>query len=196
MSATARRASAAPAPSSITAAPGRRSGCGSRATTRSMRGWPIAAMRSAFTSARIAAAASSGKATAIRRPTGSRSAPLPTRISRRRHRRAGKNRCIAGSGCRPGPRASRRAGREATTMIDTLAYAKHLEENGFERRQAEALAQPTNRYIVPDLATKQDLQVVRQDLTNLETRLLAAIHTTQFQSIGVIAALIGLALAV
>jgi hypothetical protein len=81
-------------------------------------------------------------------------------------------------------------------MIDTLAYTKHLEENGFERRQAEALAQATNRYIVPDLATKQDLQAVRQDLTNLETRLLAAIHTTQFQSIGVIAALIGLALAV
>lgn len=81
-------------------------------------------------------------------------------------------------------------------MIDTLAYAKHLEESGFERRQAEALAEATNRYIVPDLATKQDLQAVRQDLTNLETRLLAAIHTAQFQSIGIIAGLIGLALAV
>jgi hypothetical protein len=81
-------------------------------------------------------------------------------------------------------------------MIDTLAYAKHLEENGFERRQAEALAQATNRYIVPDLTTKQDMQAVRQDLTNLETRLLAAIHTAQFQSIGVIAAMIGLALAI
>ena len=85
-------------------------------------------------------------------------------------------------------------------MIDTLAYAKHLEENGFDRRQAEALAQATNRYIVPDLATKQDLtqeiRAVRQDLTNLETRVLAAIHTAQFQSIGIIAALIGLALAV
>jgi hypothetical protein len=81
-------------------------------------------------------------------------------------------------------------------MIDTLAYAKHLEENGFERRQAEALAEATNRYIVPDLATKQDLQAVRQDLTNVETRLLAAIQTTQFQSIAVIAGLIGLALAI
>jgi hypothetical protein len=88
-------------------------------------------------------------------------------------------------------------------MIDTLAYAKHLEENGFDRRQAEALAQATNQYIVPDLATKQDLQLVRQDLvnlenrmSNLETRLLAAIHTAQFQSIAVIAGLIGLALAV
>jgi hypothetical protein len=85
-------------------------------------------------------------------------------------------------------------------MIDTLAYAKHLEENGFDRRQAEALAEATNRYTVPDLATKQDLtqemRAVRQDLTNLETRLLAAIHTAQFQSIGIIAALIGLALAV
>jgi hypothetical protein len=81
-------------------------------------------------------------------------------------------------------------------MIDTPAYAKHPEENGFDRWQAEALAQATNNYIVPDLATKQDLQAVRQDLTNLETRLLAAIHTAQFQSIGVLAALIGLALAV
>jgi len=88
-------------------------------------------------------------------------------------------------------------------MIDTLAYAKHLEESGFDRRQAEALAQATNQYIVPDLATKQDLQLVRQDLvnlenrmSNLETRLLAAIHTAQFQSIAVIAGLIGLNLAV
>ena len=81
-------------------------------------------------------------------------------------------------------------------MIDTLAYAKHLEENGFDRRQAEALAQATNNYVVPDLATKQDLQAIRQDLVNLETRLLAAIHTAQFQSIGIVAALIGLALAI
>ena len=78
-------------------------------------------------------------------------------------------------------------------MIDTLAYAKHLEESGFDRRQAEALAQATNRYIVPDLATKQDL-------ASLETRLLAAIndaiHKAQIQSIGVIIAAIGLALAI
>jgi len=84
-----------------------------------------------------------------------------------------------------------------------MIYAKHLEESGFDRRQAEALAEATNRYIVPDLATKQDLQLVRQDLVNpdnrmssLETRLLAAIHTAQFQSIAVIAGLIGLALAI
>jgi hypothetical protein len=85
-------------------------------------------------------------------------------------------------------------------MIDTLAYAKHLEDSGFDRRQAEALGEATNRYIIPDLVTKQDLaqeiRSVRQHLTNLETRLLAAIHTAQFQSIGVIAALIGLALAI
>ena len=84
-----------------------------------------------------------------------------------------------------------------------MIYAKHLEESGFDRRQAEALAEATNRYIVPDLATKQDLQLVRQDLVNpdnrmssLETRLLAAINTAQFQSIAVIAGLIGLALAI
>jgi hypothetical protein len=88
-------------------------------------------------------------------------------------------------------------------MIDTLAYAKHLEESGCDRRQAEALAEAKNRYIVPDLATKQDLPLVRQGLVNLdnrmsslETRLLAAIHTAQFQSIAVIAGLIGLALAI
>jgi hypothetical protein len=106
-------------------------------------------------------------------------------------------------------------------MIDTLAYTKHLEESGFDRRQAEALAEAVNRYIVPDLVTKQDLThelglvrqeiagvrqevgsvkqevgSVKQDMVNLETRLLAAIHTAQFQSIGVVAALIGLALAI
>lgn len=110
------------------------------------------------------------------------------------------------------------AGKRHAEMIDTLAYTKHLEESGFDRRQAEALAEAVNRYIVPDLATSQDItqarqdlaqetralrqdlaqetRALRQDLTNLETRLLAAIHTAQFQSIGVVAALIGLALAV
>jgi hypothetical protein len=45
-------------------------------------------------------------------------------------------------------------------MIDTLAYAKHLEDNGVDRRAAEAHAQGLLRFIMPDIATKADLDAL------------------------------------
>ena len=41
--------------------------------------------------------------------------------------------------------------------IDTLGYVKRLEAAGFDRRQAEALAEVLRDEVAPQLATKQDL---------------------------------------
>ena len=53
--------------------------------------------------------------------------------------------------------------------IDTLAYAKALETAGEERRIAEAHAEALTHYILPDLATKEDLKTeierLKHDLT-------------------------------
>lgn len=48
--------------------------------------------------------------------------------------------------------------------IDTLAYTKHLEAAGVDRKTAEAHATGMARHIVPDLATKADLQAAVTDL--------------------------------
>ena len=78
-------------------------------------------------------------------------------------------------------------------MIDTLAYMKHLEAGGFARSQAEALAEATNRYIVPDLATKADLGALE---AKLSATIIAAIHTAQLQSLGILTALLGITIAI
>lgn len=77
--------------------------------------------------------------------------------------------------------------------IDTLAYTKHLEQAGVERAQAEAFAEALHRFVLPDLATKTDLTM---GLDSLEHRLLAAMHTTEIRSLGVIAAMLSLAVAI
>lgn len=52
--------------------------------------------------------------------------------------------------------------------IDTLAYAKELEAAGVARQAAEAHAEALTKHILPDLATKTDLD---QAIGRLETRL-------------------------
>ena len=73
--------------------------------------------------------------------------------------------------------------------IDTLAYTKHLEQAGVERAQAEAFAEALHQFVMPPLATKADLAAV-------EHRLLAALHTTEIRSLGVIAAMLSLSVAI
>ena len=73
--------------------------------------------------------------------------------------------------------------------IDTLAYTKHLEQAGVERVQAEAFAEALHRFVLPDLATKPDLN-------GLEHRLLTAMHTVEMRSLGVIAAMLSLSVAI
>jgi hypothetical protein len=73
--------------------------------------------------------------------------------------------------------------------LDTLAYTKHLEDAGVERRQVEAHAEAINRYLLPELATKTDL-------TGMEQRLVAVfenrLHQVEIRIPGVVAAMLGL----
>jgi hypothetical protein len=56
-------------------------------------------------------------------------------------------------------------------MLDTLKYAKRLQEAGFTPPQAEAQAQALWEAIEGTVATKQDLELLRQEIKELETRM-------------------------
>ena len=49
--------------------------------------------------------------------------------------------------------------------IDTLAYAKHLEGAGIDRRAAEAHAEAMAHHVFPQLASKADLEKAVGDIT-------------------------------
>jgi hypothetical protein len=49
-------------------------------------------------------------------------------------------------------------------MLDTLKYAKRLQEAGFTATQAEAQAQALWEAIEDTVATKQDIALVRQEI--------------------------------
>jgi hypothetical protein len=49
--------------------------------------------------------------------------------------------------------------------VDTLAYVKHLESRGIDRRQAEAHAEAMVNHIFPQLSTKTDIVELKHDLT-------------------------------
>ena len=55
--------------------------------------------------------------------------------------------------------------------FDTLVYAKKLKSVGFTEAQAEALAESQAQFIESRLATKQDIELVRRDMKELETSL-------------------------
>jgi predicted component of type VI protein secretion system len=57
--------------------------------------------------------------------------------------------------------------------IDTLAYVKTLEAAGLDRQAAEAQAEAIVRHILPDLATKADLE---QAIERLERRIDEAVE--------------------
>jgi hypothetical protein len=57
--------------------------------------------------------------------------------------------------------------------IDTLAYAKALEAAGLDRQTAEAQAEAIVRHVLPDLATRSDLE---QAVGRFEHRLDAAVE--------------------
>ena len=73
--------------------------------------------------------------------------------------------------------------------LDTPAYAKHLQDAGVERGQAEAHAGAINRYLLPDPATKVDLAAMEQrSIAAFESRL----HQVEIRMLGVVAAMLGL----
>ena len=55
-----------------------------------------------------------------------------------------------------------------TIAFDTLVYAKRLKSVGFTESQAEALAESQAQLIESRLATKQDIELVRRDMKELE----------------------------
>ena len=55
--------------------------------------------------------------------------------------------------------------------FDTLVYAKKLKSVGFTESQAEALAESQAQLIESRLATKQDIELVRRDMKELEASL-------------------------
>ena len=89
--------------------------------------------------------------------------------------------------------------------FDTLAYMKRLEAGGIARDEAEAHAEAINDYLRPDLATKDDIAILRSEMAMLRSELkseIAALRSdlatfrqdvAQRESgpIGVIAAMLG-----
>src|ERR1700730_9916601 len=57
--------------------------------------------------------------------------------------------------------------------FDSLGYAKHLRDNGVSQPQAEAHAEAARQFIMAELVTRIDLEVVRRDL---DTSLRAVRH--------------------
>ena len=69
-----------------------------------------------------------------------------------------------------------------TIAFDTLAYAKRLKAAGFNEEQAEALATAQAELIDERLATKQDLR-------ELEYRLIIRLGGMMVVAVGIVAAL-------
>ncbi len=71
----------------------------------------------------------------------------------------------------------------STIAFDTLAYAKKLKAAGFNEAQAEALAQAQAELVDERLATKQDLK-------ELEYRLVIRLGTMMMIAVGIVATLV------
>jgi DnaJ-domain-containing protein 1 len=69
--------------------------------------------------------------------------------------------------------------------VDTLAYSKHLEAAGIDRRAAEAQAEALTRYVLPDLVTKADLAATKVELEQAIER---SEHRLTLRVIGIVGA--------
>jgi hypothetical protein len=81
-------------------------------------------------------------------------------------------------------------------VFDTLEYASRLKRAGFTEQQAEAQVQALAAIVNDNLATKQDLlavkQELKQDLRDLEHRLTLRMGTMLSVAVGVVAAFVKL----
>jgi len=80
----------------------------------------------------------------------------------------------------------------ATVTFDMLAYAKKLKAAGFTDQQAEVQAQAFAEIIEERLATKQDIELLRRDMKELEMRLTLRLGGMMAASIAIVAALVKL----
>ena len=58
-----------------------------------------------------------------------------------------------------------------TKTFDTLNYTNRMMKVGFTREQAEEQAEAINEIISNDLATKQDILMLKRDIKKLELKL-------------------------
>ena len=65
-------------------------------------------------------------------------------------------------------------------MIDTLGFTKHLEQAGVDRSTAEAQAEAMNRFVIPQLATKPDLEKLEASLTLRMVAIVATLNGLLF----------------
>ena len=61
--------------------------------------------------------------------------------------------------------------------FDTLGYAKRLRDAGISQQQAEAHAEAAREFVMGELVTRADLQVVKADLQAMKADLHAAMDT-------------------
>ena len=80
----------------------------------------------------------------------------------------------------------------ATLTFDTHAYIKKLEAVGFTEEQAEVQAETLASLINEQLATKQDIELIRRDMKELEMRLTIRLGVMMAASIAIVATLVKL----
>jgi len=80
----------------------------------------------------------------------------------------------------------------ATLTFDTHAYIKKLKAVGFTEEQAEVQAETLSSLINEQLATKQDIELIRRDMKELEMRLTIRLGVMMAASIAIVATLVKL----
>ena len=78
----------------------------------------------------------------------------------------------------------------AGTSFDTLIYAKKLQDAGFNQKQAEAQAEALAAVVDQNLATKQDIELIRRDLKEMESRIVIRLGGMIIVGIGALAVII------
>ena len=74
--------------------------------------------------------------------------------------------------------------------MNTLKYAKNLEEVGFSREQAEMTIGILNEVVESNLATKEDLKDLRHDMQQLKSELIIKLGAMMVTGIAVVSALV------
>ena len=64
-----------------------------------------------------------------------------------------------------------------TYVFDTLGYSKHLRHPGVAMAEADAHAEAARDFIMSEIATRQDMLAVRQDLSVAKDELRGRIDT-------------------
>ncbi len=77
-------------------------------------------------------------------------------------------------------------------MFNALRYARKLEDVGVSRQQAEAHIQIMAEIVEGDLATKQDVKELKEEMLKLEYRLIIKLGTIVTVSLATIATAVAL----